>query len=646
MNVRLTTVISALALVALACPLAAQSTQFDLGIGYQWLNVDGNKDVYRSQAGMSAGLLLDTLDFVLTDTTGNPGYDQLRISAGGVGASPDTRFRLEVGRNKMYSLKISYLRSEVFEALPDVANPFLAQGVVPGQHTMNRHRDSLNIDLALLPGEVITPLIGYTRSAYSGLGQTTYHVGEDEFRLNSNLDETSDELRAGVAFSAGGFHGAVIEGWRHLTSDTLYELVPGAGEGNNTRPVLGEDVFASYLAGQDHTKVSTPFTNVYVTGNIVDRVRLVASYARTDGEVDANGTGDVRGQLASFVLRRFYTGANETVQSSADNPSWRGEARAEVEIVRGLDFLASYTDTHRELDGRSLITDYYTGTVNFSGMDPKDIQKVIDARTAWQRDEKTVEGRLVVHPINWLRFWGSAARVSQDVTITPAAAEIVISGAQGGSYDRDIDRYQGGVGLDFGFLSLGAEYLKDDANNVVVATDYTDRERWRGRVGFRLGSILHLTGTGERIEYSNPDPNIDLAAKITHWAAELDVTPLEALDIHAGYDKYNADSSQIIRRPQDFGLEQSVYLEDGEDVEGSISAHFGTVKIDFGGNKYTNEGDLAFDLKRGFARLDVGLSKAVGVYGQWERRRYDEKALPAANYEGDRYGVFLRWSGQ
>ena len=38
-----------LATVAGAPAVLAQTTQFDLGIGYQWLDVSGNEDVYRTQ---------------------------------------------------------------------------------------------------------------------------------------------------------------------------------------------------------------------------------------------------------------------------------------------------------------------------------------------------------------------------------------------------------------------------------------------------------------------------------------------------------------------------------------------------------------------------------------------------------------------
>ena len=47
-----------------------------------------------------------------------------------------------------------------------------------------------------------------------------------------------------------------------------------------------------------------------------------------------------------------------------------------------------------------------------------------------------------------------------------------------------------------------------------------------------------------------------------------------------------------------------------------------------------------------YARFDVQITDAVGVYGQFESREYNETLLPIADYSADRYGLFLRWSSK
>lgn len=635
-----------LASVALAAPLAAQSLQYDLAIGYQWLTLEGNQDVYRSQTGEKEGFRLDSLDLLLTDTKGAPGYDRLRIVAAGLGSGPDRRLRIDVGRNRIYNVRFNYARAEVFSSLPGYANPLLGSGVYEGQHILERRRQNVDLDVELFPNRMLTPMFGYSHYAYAGPARTTLHFGQDEFRLSSDLDETVDEYRVGVGFAAGGFRGAVLHGWRSFDSSNRMTLVPGAGTGNNPRPVLGQPITADGIALQTRASTDTPFLNAYVTGRLLDRVRLVGSYVRAKAEMDSDDAGEMSGNFASFALQRFFGSASQVATGSAENLNWRGEARLELEIVRGVDLIAGYRSSHRELDGHSLVTERYLDTVNFSGALPKDITQVLAATTAWERDEDLTEAKLVVNPVAWLRIWGSAGKVSQDITITPALAEIVVPGHQGGVFARDIDRVSGGAELDLGVVALGGDWTKDDSDQTVVRTDFTDRKRLRGHITFKLSDVVRLRGVAEKIESSNPTRGIGYDGEVKHWGANLELNPIEAITIRGGYDSYKADSRLNTRSPYPPAPDVSVYAEDGDNVEGSISAKLGRFTLGVGANRYSNQGDFEFDLDRSYARFDLDITDQFGVYGQLERRKYDEKTLPAANFEADRFGLFLRWNGK
>ncbi|HPC84126.1 MAG TPA: hypothetical protein P5234_12305 [Thermoanaerobaculaceae bacterium] len=635
-----------LASVGLAAPLAAQDLQYDLAIGYQWIDLDGNQDVHRTQTGEREGFRLDSLNLLLTDTKGAPGYDRLRLAAAGLGSGPDQRLRLDVGRHKLYSVRFSYTRAEVFNSLPGYANPLLGSGIVAGQHTLDRRRQGVDLDVELFPNRLLTPLFGFSRHTYTGPARTTLHFGQDEFRLASDLDETVAEYRVGLAFAAGAFRGAVVQGWRSFDSVNHMTLVPGAGAGNNPRPVLGEPITADGIALQSRSNVDTPFTNAYITGRLFDRVRLVGSYVRADAKADIDETGEMTGRFASFALQRFFGGATQAASGRAENLNWRGEGRIEVEIVPGVDLVAGYRSSHRELDGHSLVTERYLDTVNFSGALPQDITQVLTATTAWERDEDVAEAKLVVNPVPWLRLWGSAGKIDQSLTITPALAEIVVPGNQGGTFERDIDRLSGGAELDFGVIAVGGDWSKDDADRPVVRTDFTERTRLRGRVTLKLSSLLRVRGVAERIESSNPTQGIGYNGEVKHWGANLEFNPIEAVTIRGAYDRYRSDSRLAIFTPYPPAAAVSAYAEDGRNLEGSVSARLGRFTLGAGANRYTNEGDFEFDLDRTFARFDVGITEQLGVYGQFERRTYDEKTLPIAGFEADRYGLFLRWSGK
>jgi hypothetical protein len=644
MNLRSLTVICILGTVAFASPLAAQSTQFDLGLGYQWLDVTGNQDVHRTQTGEDGGFLLD--GFTMLVTGKEAPYDRLRISAEGFGAGPDQRFLVEADRARSYSLRLRYNRAEVFNALPGFANPFIEQGIVSGQHTLDRTREQIDLDLEILPGTMISPFVGYSHHTYDGPAATTYHVGGDEFRIQSDLDETVTEYRVGVGFNLGAWRASVTQGWRDLESDNHYTLAAGEAEGNNSRPVLGQDIVIDAFDRRTSTSVDTPFTNAYVSGGLGRHFRVVGSYTRSDSTSENSDFETLGGQFVSFELARFFSGTDETMTGTADNLNWRGQVRVEADLAGWLDVTAGYTSSHRELDGVALINTLYLDTVNFAGALPADVATVLDATTAWQRDEDVAELRVTVRPATWLRLWGALSRAAQDVVLTPDAAEIVVPGGQGGSFTRDIDRLSAGVAATFGALGLSADWAEDDADQAVVRTDYLDRERMRVRASLSLGPMLRLIGTGEWIDAANPTPGVDYTAEIERWALDLEFTPAEHLSVRGGWHTYDSDSQIVTRVPHDFSLTNSVYLEEGEDVDVSMAARFASVAVEAGIAAYSNEGSQPFDLDRTYARLDIGLTSTVGLYGSFERRNYDEKLLSLSSYDADRYGLFVRWSSK
>ncbi len=622
----------------------AQSTQFSLDLGHQWTDVSGNNDVYRSQVNEGQGLLLRSFSLTTVDNSdGSKLFDHLRIDAAGIGADPQASFRLSAGLAHVYDLRFSYRHSEFYNALPAYANPLFATGLLPGEHTINRALDTVNLDVTVLPGSAVTPLFGYEWVRYSGSGRSTAAVGQNEFQLLSNLGETTQEVHGGIGFSVGGFSGRILQGWRYFNSTQTDRLLPGAGAGNYPQPVLGQPVtLASYL-DRTHTTGTTPVTTGYLTGHLADGVRLVASFSRANFSTDTSDDEAAWGTLASFKLSRFYSGLLESTQTRARSLDWQGNARIEAEIVDGLDFTVGYTKRHRDLDGLATIADLYANTVNFSGADPKNVSTLINAQDAIERDENVVEARISSSNLGPLNLWAGWARADQNLDVSPAAAEIVVPGGQGGRFDRVVKRTSAGATLALADVKFAVDWKKDDADNAVLRTDYLNLERWRGRASWRAGSFLQLVGTAERIKAENPTPGIDQASTTKHWEGNVVLTPVTALSVSLGYGVYKVDSAITIRVPQDFSLEPSLYTEDGTSKDASLTYKVGRFGFDAGYSQFENNGDLALKLDRTTVGCDFDLTPTLAASLRFDKHLYREVALPVDNFDAKIYGVFLRW---
>ena len=271
--------------------------------------------------------------------------------------------------------------------MPAFANPFLAEGIIPGQQTYNRQRNIYDATLQLLPGKIISPILEFTRNTYSGPGTTTYHLGGNEFQLNDQVNSVDDLYRLGFNFQYGPVQGGVTQGWRYYRWNQTNTLVPGAGDGNVTTPVLGQDVTADAIASVQENKINTPVTNAWVTGSLFGRLKLIGSYMKADGSNETRYVEGDAGNFVSFEISRFFAGLGETVNSRARTDYWQGSARAEFDVTSNVQVAGGWSENSRTLTGQALIASLYLNTVTFAGVPAGELLQLIDARTFVERQD-------------------------------------------------------------------------------------------------------------------------------------------------------------------------------------------------------------------------------------------------------------------
>jgi hypothetical protein len=638
-----------LKLVALLLPVvlgtvtaSAQSTQFSLGLGYNWLSLSGSSDMYKSQFNAGQGFGLQELSLATSNQV-DGAVDRLRFDAAGFGSDPEGRLHLRLGLAKVYDLQISYFRARYYNALPNIANPFLSQGIVPGQHTDDRVLTNFDMNLELLPGGSVSPLFGYSEYHTGGPSTTTYHVGENEFRLNSNLDSTAHETRAGLAFHLGGFQATVIETWRSFHDTTTAALLAGAGGGNNTSPVLGQNQTLSSGNLSDRSSGSYAMTNGSFAATFSPSVRFTGSFIKADYSGQFSQQDAFAGSLVSFEVARFFTGLNATGTSSVKAPDWRGEGRLEIDSSDDLQVSAGFVRGHRTVNGSTLLSNLYTGSVNYAGLDPRDLAVLLTASNAMQRDDQTVDAKLVLRNLGPVRFWADIAQVSEDLNVTEDAAEIVVPDGQGGVFHRGITRYAAGVGLNLTGFKFDFDWNQSSSPDSIVRIDFANISRWKARADWTLTKILRLVGTAEWISGENPVANVAYRLNTKHFGGNLELTPVKPLALHFGYDRFITDSSALYRMPQDFTMATSLYGEYGVQKLASASLKLARFVFEGGYSTFGNTGSVPLQLDRTFAHCDYDFTAKFGASVQYDRYLYRDVTYASSNFDAKRYGLFLRW---
>ena len=628
------------------------TTPYDVEIGFRTLKVNGNEDMYRTQINERSGLLLRSFTLSTADFEGKTSlFDRFRVDASDLGAGPAGSLRITAEKSDIYRFNLGYRHTNNFSALPGFANPLLAQGIIPGQHTYDRTQNMLDADLEFLPGKAISPFVGYSFNNLSGPGTTTYHQGGNEFLLSQDAKDRDHEFRLGTGFNVGSVYGSVTQGWRTQHSNETFSLA-GPATGNYPDPVLGKVPTASTITRDDRSEVKTPFTNVYATGQFLNRVRVTGNYVRFAADSSGEETEGLTGSLISFGLSRFFNGLAETASQSAKNTTWRAGARAEATLVNGLDAFAGYQKDHRELTGTALVNTLFQGTTTFTGVDPKDVQTVLNATSGISRVENVTNIGLSARPAGPFSLRAEYRQTKQRAEVAPDLSEIVVPGnpdpagpPQGGTYERKIKTFDTNASFSKAGFTLGATYRRDSADNPIFRTDFTSRRRSRVRASYAAPKWVKLGAVVENLRQRNPQTGIDLDGKVRQYSVDAEVTPVKFLALRGSVSQFKADNSILFRHPENFNTDTSLYTETGKAREGGVLITFAPVSFDAGVSRFTNRGDNPFNIDRVRLRVGVDLpaKTRTAVVAEYAKDKYHELTPTFGDFDATRYGIFLRF---
>jgi hypothetical protein len=624
---------------------AAPSSPYEIEIGFRTSNLSGNEDLYRTQINERSGLLLRSFTMLTAGAGSSRFADRLRVDAADLGAGPAGSIRIEADKANLYRFRLGYRHSDAFSALPAFANPLLGQGVVPGQHTYDRTRNMLDADLDLLPGRSVTPFVGLSLHRLSGPGTTTYTLGGDDFRLSQDLKDREQELRLGTGLNLGWLYGSVTQGWRRTRTTELLTLAPADGNGNYSGPILGQPILASAITREDRTRVNTPFTSLFVTGRPGNRVRIMGDYVRFAADSSGGGSEDASGSFVSFALGRFFNGWSETASSRAKNTTWRGGARAEVSLLDDVVAFGGYRREHSDLEGSALIDALYLRTLTFGGIDPRDLQVILNAHSSIERNEDVTSAGLAARSLGPFAVRVELREAKQSLTVAPDLAEIVVPGGQGGDFGRRITTVDANASFTKAGFTLGAAYRHDSADEPIFRTDFRDRGRVRLRGAWTAAKWIRAAAVAEETKQSNGQPGILLDGKARQTSGDVEVAPHEGIVFRGSLSRFRADNSILIRRPENFDVEPSLYAEDGRSREGGVSLSLAPLSFDVSAARFHNRGANPFEIHRVRARagFDLPAKTKTGLIAEFAQDKYTEGSAAYSRFNARRFGLFVRY---
>ncbi|MFI5182062.1 MAG: hypothetical protein ACHQPI_11765 [Thermoanaerobaculia bacterium] len=634
----------AAAVVLLAVPALAQNYPLDFELGYRFVNVSGDNEMYRSQINEREGFLLRSLTLSASDFNGKVGFvDKFRLDVSDIGAGPAGSVRLEMGKSEIYRFKFTYNRYQMFSALPAFANPLLSSGVTLGQQTYERLRNVYDAELEILPGKIFTPIVGFTYNRYTGPSTSTVHIGQDEFRLNQSFLSYDEEPRVGFAFATGPVAINFMQGWRKYHEEEQSMLTPGAGNGNSNITILGQQQTLVSYSRSAVTDVNIPITTASGVYQLGCFGKVLGTYVRGTGGTDTQGPTNLDGTLVNFDIARFFGGLNETLSSSVQNLFWRGAVRAELTPMDGIEVTGGWVKNFRELTGFELLSQIFYNTQTYGGSSTPNIQQILNINNGLSRFNETFDLGVVARKVGPFGLRFGYSHTKQGTSVDEDVAEIVVPGGQSGEYNRKINTYDAGLTFAVGFLTLGADYRGENADQAIMRSDFTLRNTWRGRAVIQVGKFLRIAGTGQWTDEKNNSVGINSTGTFRQVGGDVDITPADWLSFRFSGSNFAAQTHMPVLNPINQLSFDSINIDDGRSYEGGLTLRLKPVQFEVSGGEYKNYGSFGFKIDRVRGRLEVPVVKRLSLVGELGYDKYTETVYTYGDYGATRVGLYAHW---
>ena len=246
-------------------------------VGERIVEVDGDRDVYRSQANFGNGVRLLNSSFAAFARDGqNRWLDRLTVTTQGLGNDPYESARLHA-ESRWYDYDLRWRSSTYF-------NP--GAGIAQGLHAIDTVRGMQDQDLVLLPKGRLRLLAGYSRYVQDGVALTTnLNQGYLNTPLFQQIHRVENEYRAGAEIEAGGVRFTLQRSWRYGREETPASSNPSAA-------AAPQDYS---LATSEVSRSSSPAWRFTAARDLGDRLSLngLLTYAgsRGDSRLDEVLTG-------------------------------------------------------------------------------------------------------------------------------------------------------------------------------------------------------------------------------------------------------------------------------------------------------------------------------------------------------------------
>jgi len=491
--------------------------------GYRFAVVDGSTGTYRSDVNYGNGIRLLSGNLSVNSKDGHgKWFDQMVLTAIGLGNDPYQSVTLKVEKNKLY-------RYDMLWRLDDYFNPGLP--VAGGLHLMDTSRHMQDHNLTVLPQSKVQFHLGYSRNTQDGPALSTVQLclngslycgtAGNEFPVFENVRREQDEYRFGADVDLAGFKLTLLHSWVFFKDDSGYQET-GLEPGDN--PASGVSLSQFQRAEPYHG------ASPYWLGNLNRSGKTLAVNGRVtyvDGKrnfiMDENAFG---------VTPLGAQNQQVLVGGDASRPSLTGDLSISIFPTSRLTVVNNTSVDSIRIDGTSDYEQFNVAaqTFDFISFRYLGIRTIANATDLHYRVK------------SWLSFYGGyhySDRRIEDIE------DYAIPGPFSGAMYEQVNTLQGGL---LGArvkpvkrMTINFESEVGHANHPFTPVSDRNYIALGGRIEYRMKKVT--LGAHYKENYNNN--SVTLSSYSSHarsYSANAAWTPRDWFTLDASYSKLHLDS--------------------------------------------------------------------------------------------------------
>ena len=194
-------------------------------IGGRWVDVSGNENKFKSDFNYRDGIRVFDSSFLIENNGGDRNaFDSALVMWSGWGGDPTGMFRLNFEKAGTYKFDSNIRKVKYFNNLNNHALNL---------HTADTEHNFGDFDLTIFPeSEKLRFNVGYSFNRTDGPGGYTTRAYSDEYGVKTEVDNGSDDFRAGVDTQLAGINLGFAYGHRSFRENTFY-FIDAVNPGQN-----------------------------------------------------------------------------------------------------------------------------------------------------------------------------------------------------------------------------------------------------------------------------------------------------------------------------------------------------------------------------------------------------------------------------